>query len=433
MELICIAVAVVACGGVLALVLAKPSVTVHGNSYPIFWVPVAAGALVLLCSGAMDPVVCWQELTRPSAVNPLKILVLFFSMTFLSVYLDETGFFRMLAAWVLRVAGKTQIRIFTVLYFAVAVLTVVTSNDIIILTFSPFLCYFAKHANINPVPYLFAEFVSANTWSMMLIIGNPTNVYLATSAGIDFSSYFLVMALPAIAAGVTAFFVLYLCFRKQLAQPISAAEQEPYVLREKTEMILGLVHLGGCTVLLAVSSYLNLEMWLVSLVFALSLAVCVTAERCIKKENLSVLGHCLKRAPWELVPFVLSMFVIVLALEQNGVTDRFFFLFSSNRPILSYGVGSFLSANLINNIPMSVLFGSLAARSTNVLQAVYASVIGSNVGAFFTPIGALAGIMWTGILKNNGVQFGFRDFIRHGLVVAVPTLTVALGVLALLV
>ena len=198
-------------------------------------------------------------------------------------------------------------------------------------------------------------------------------------------------------------------------------------------MILGLVHLGGCTVLLAVSSYLNLEMWLISLVFALSLAVCVTAERCIKKENLSVLGHCLKRAPWELVPFVLSMFVIVLALEQNGVTDRFSFLFSSNRPILSYGVGSFLSANLINNIPMSVLFGSLAARSTNVLQAVYASVIGSNVGAFFTPIGALAGIMWTGILKNNGVQFGFRDFIRHGLVVAVPTLAVALGVLALLV
>ena len=72
----------------------------------------------------------------------------------------------------------------------VAILTIFTSNDIVILTFTPFICYFSKNAKINPIPYLVAEFAAANTYSMMLIIGNPTNIYLATSASIDFISYF---------------------------------------------------------------------------------------------------------------------------------------------------------------------------------------------------------------------------------------------------
>ena len=118
-----------------------------------------------------------------------KILVLFISMTLLSIFLDELGFFRFLASVALKRAGKNQFKLFFLLYATVSVLTVFTSNDIIILSFTPFVCYFAKNARINPLPYLAAEFVAANTWSMALIIGNPTNIYLVTAAGGDFSSY----------------------------------------------------------------------------------------------------------------------------------------------------------------------------------------------------------------------------------------------------
>ena len=40
----------------------------------------------------------YQGLTADTAMNPLKILVLFFSMTFLSVVLDEVGLFRVLTS-----------------------------------------------------------------------------------------------------------------------------------------------------------------------------------------------------------------------------------------------------------------------------------------------------------------------------------------------
>jgi hypothetical protein len=90
------------------------------------------------------------------------------------------------------------------LYITVAILTVFTSNDIIILSFTPFVCYFAKNAHIDPMPYLAAEFIAANTWSMALIIGNPTNIYLVTATGGDFVSYAKVMLIPTLVAGVVS-------------------------------------------------------------------------------------------------------------------------------------------------------------------------------------------------------------------------------------
>ena len=191
-------------------------------------------------------------------------------MTALSVYLDEVGFFGYLAAAALRRAGGRQTVLFFALYLLVSVLTVFTSNDVIILTFTPFICYFAKNAGIKPLPYLIAEFVAANTWSMALIIGNPTNIYLAGSAGISFAEYTRVMILPTLLAGVVSLLVLLLIFRRALSEPIEPVPAKA-VLRRRAPLLIGLVHLSLCTVLLAVSSYIGLQMWLISLGFALSL------------------------------------------------------------------------------------------------------------------------------------------------------------------
>ncbi|MGF3585413.1 MAG: SLC13 family permease, partial [Thermoplasmatota archaeon] len=89
-------------------------------------------------------------------------------------------------------------------------LTIFTSNDIIILTFTPFIYYFTKNAGIDPKLYLIAEFFAANTWSMMLYIGNPTNILLAAAFDLRFDEYFKWMFLPAIVAGLVNMILLYL-------------------------------------------------------------------------------------------------------------------------------------------------------------------------------------------------------------------------------
>ena len=128
------------CGGLLLLVFCKPAVSVRGRRVSIFWTAPLAGALCMILTGQISPGEVAEGLTGAGEVNPLKILVLFFSMTMMSVYLDELGFFRLLAVRILRRAGGSQRMLFFLLYGLVSVLTVFTSNDIIVLTFTPFIC-----------------------------------------------------------------------------------------------------------------------------------------------------------------------------------------------------------------------------------------------------------------------------------------------------
>jgi arsenical pump membrane protein len=302
---------------------------------------------------------------------------------------------------------------------------VFTSNDIIILTFTPFICYFCKNAKISPLPYLIAEFVAANTWSMALMIGNPTNIYLASSAEIDFVSYFLVMWLPTLLSGIFSFLALYLLFRKELSLPMEKESSPSHVFMNRPLVIVGLIHLGVCTVALAVGGYLGWQMWIISLIAVISLVVCVLIASRLQKKEPAALLTCLHRAPWALIPFMLGMFVIVLALSEQGVTALLGALLQGSSPILSYGIFSTLLDNVMNNIPMSVLMGSVVAEEGS-LAALYATVVGSNLGALLTPIGALAGIMWGAMLKAQGVRMRYLDFIKNGIVVLIPAVFGAL-------
>lgn len=420
-------ISLVTSAGMIAAVLVKPSVRIGKINIGLYWVVALVGAVVLIAAGFVNFGELGGALLSDSAINPVKILVLFISMTVLSIFLDEIGFFKYIANVTMRHAKSSQMRIFIYLYIIVSVLTVFTSNDIIVLTFTPFICYFAKNAKISPVPYLVGEFVAANTWSMLLIIGNPTNIYIATTFGIDFLSYMSVMALPALFAGLTSFGMLLVLFRKKLSEPISPGI-EVLNIKSKPLLVIGLVHLGGCIVLLTVSSYIGLEMWLITLGFMLSLFICTLVYKLIKHQPPRELWGCVRRAPWELIPFLLSMFVIVLAVDKYGITGALASFLSGGAGLWSYGLFSTLFSNVINNIPMSVLFSSIISAAPAVSYgAVYASVIGSNIGAILTPVGALAGIMWMNLLKTQNVKFSFLSFVRYGVAIALPTLAAALG------
>lgn len=424
---VCI-IAGLVCIALVLTVLTNPSINIGKYHIRIFyWTAPVLGSIALLLFRLLPLPVMWEGLTSSGSINPLKILTLFISMTTLSIYLDEVGFFSYIAGISLKFAKTSQLRLFCVLFLLVSVLTVFTSNDIIILTFTPFICYFSKKAEIDPMPYLFGEFVAANTWSMMLIIGNPTNIYLATANGIGFGTYTAHMLLPTLFAGITAFLLLLMIFRKPLSQPISIKEEKP-AIRDKGLVIIGLLHLVFCTILLILSSYIGLEMWYITLGFAVSLFLCVTIYKKKKGVKERVLLHTIMRAPWELIPFVLSMFLLVLTLDRYQVTTIISDFFGTDHLVWKYGIASFLSANVMNNIPMSVAFSSIVSHLSEAdrLPAAYASIIGSNIGAYFTPLGALAGIMWSGILNKMGIPFSFRKYISYGIRISIPVLIAAL-------
>ena len=409
--------------GVILSVLFGWNIKLKKGSVAAYWLIAFSGAVLVLAVGLVPWQVIGEAFFTDSAVNPLKILILFLSMTLISVFLDEAGFYSYVAAVAVKRAGNSQKKLFVILYALTSVLTVFTSNDVIILTFTPFILYFAKRSKIDPIPYLFGEFTAANTWSMFFIFGNPTNVYIAMAYRLGFTEYFQGMWLPTVLAGVASFAVLYLLFRKKLSVLPKVGEYLPPNV-DKPLSVIGLLFLGICIVLLVVSSYVGLEMWLVAFGCCAGCVLTAVFWLLLKKRPLRTVGHTFLKLPWQLVPFLLSMFILILALENSGIVGMMASVLPDS--ILVYGGASFLACNVLNNIPMSVLFCAILNGAGAGNGALFATVIGSNLGAVLTPVGALAGIMWMNIVKSQGIDFSFPSFMKYGSIIAVPALSAAL-------
>ncbi len=414
---------------IILSILFFPHIRIWKFKLDTYWIFALVGAVILLSFGFAPIKEVGEQLVSNSKINPLKILILFFSMTTISVVLDELGLFRFLASVASQKAKSNQFVLFILLYVLTAALTVFTSNDVVILTLTPFICFLAVRSRINPIPYLVAEFVAANTWSLMLLIGNPTNIYLATSSHIDFVSYFKVMAVPTLVGGLVELALLILIFRRFLKAPLQSNDLV-YHIDDKVPVIVGLVDLLVCLIFLIISSYIEfVEMWIVSLSCASILIVFMLIYSIFKRDNIVRVGETFKRLPYQLIPFFISMFVIVVALNSQGISESLKNLLGNKATIWVYGLSSFVASNLINNIPMSILFTNITTMldKTIYLKAVYASIIGSNIGAFLTPIGALAGIMFTDLVSKHNVRFRFIDFIKYGAMVSLPVLATILA------
>lgn len=431
--LLSICISVLTCLIMIIFILKKPIITIGKRQFASFWIISLLGAMIILICGGLPIEILVENLLANNSLNPLKILVLFISISLISITLDELNFFNYIAIKAVSVVKGSQYKLFFVLYAIIAVLTIFTSNDIIIITFTLFICYFTKAAKINPIPYLVMEFVVANTYSMMLYIGNPTNIYLASVFSLDFIEYFKIMVLPTLGAGLISIVLLLLLFNNHLKKSFSPPAVIKISLKNKPLTVIAIVILLCCTVSLAIAKYLQLEMWFISLIASLMLSGVVILSD-YKNKDQKVLIKSFQRAPWSLIFFVLSMFTIVLSLNHHGILNKIASSLaslskSSNlKTIFVYGLTSALTDNIVNNIPMTLAYSYIlpGLNSTMLPYGIYATIIGSNLGAFLTPVGSLAGIMWMSILKKQEINFSFGQFVKYGIILTSCILVVAL-------
>ena len=415
----------------IIMIIFKPTITIKKLSFQSFWVVTFLGALVVICTNQIDLSSLWSNLTS-GKMNPIKILTLFISLSMISISLDELNFFNYLSTKALEKSKGNQYKIFFTIYLLVALLTIFTSNDIVILTFTPFIILFSKKAKINPLPYLIMEFVNANTYSMLLSIGNPTNIYLSSTQDISFLYYLSKMYLPTLLSGLSTLIIILVLFRKDLNKDIEDISLEKVHLNNKPLVIINLIILASTTILLVISNYINLEMWLICLC-SLIILTFVLLVYTFKTKNKTYLVDTYKRLPYNLIPFILSMFILVLSLKENGIVSYLeqglnFLSVNKISEAFTYTISSTLFDNIINNIPMSVLYSSLLKEQSEL--ALFSTIIGSNIGAYLTPVGALAGIMWMSILKKHEVNFSFISFVKYGLIlVPICLICATLGIL----
>ncbi|CAG8583726.1 319_t:CDS:2 [Dentiscutata erythropus] len=164
------------------------------------------------------------------------------------------------------------------------------------------------------------------------------------------------------------------------------------------------------------------------------------------KNTLPTVYSVIIRMPGNLLPFTLGMFILVEALSSLGWISIFASAISVLTPtypvaVISIAILSIILCNLLNNLPMTVLLSRILqnenfANAPHIIQnpaikqgCIYALIIGSNIGACLTIVGALAGLMWDKILKDKNEKIGYWQFVKWNLGVLPVVAVGACGVL----
>ena len=117
-----------------------------------------------------------------------------------------------------------------------------------------------------------SEFAAANTASMILFVGNPTNVVICEGFGIENAAFTGWTFFPFAACSVTCLGALYAQYRMTGKLSPTLPETRKFKARQAINdlpgAIVGTTLLGGCLVTALVVSFVDVDVWKITLPFA---------------------------------------------------------------------------------------------------------------------------------------------------------------------
>lgn len=369
------------------------------------------GILLLLPASLLSPHEAWKAVIGTANIRPYSIVIMILGLSYLCYSLDQSGFFDYASLKLLGTA-KSGKELFLLLTLWTFLLTLFTDNDIVILTLTFLICDFARRTSLPPKPLLLAQFFTVNTAGMVLYIGNPTNIILSNAAGVGFVEYSRWMLLPSLMLAAAGIGWLWILFGRKIKEFRRPGLEPSLALQNRRSAVFALAALVGAILLMS----LGFTPWKVALLFAL---LTFGADLLLRPREVPKI---VRKVPWKLSYFLLGLFILIAGVERSGALKPVSSLLAlAERGPLGLGVlilTSALVAAVINNHPMSVLFGKSLGGAP--LASLFACVVGSNLGANLSLVGALAGILWSHILLTKGVEVTFYEFSRWGFLYTLP-------------
>jgi arsenical pump membrane protein len=219
-----------------------------------------------------------------------------------------------------------------------------------------------------------------------------------------------------VAAGVVA-----LIFRRPLASApgVRVEEARRLHLRPAQKHLLAVV--GAVLLACPLVAYFGGPVGVVAGVGAI-VAVAI-ASRDARLSPVTVLREGIA---WDILLFLALVNILGAGLRNVGLVTSLASLYS-HTGVVGIGVGSAVGSAILNNHPMAVL-DMLALREVPgaTSRDVLAALVGGDIGPRLLPMGSLAGLLWTDLLRRQGVEVPLGRFVLIGLAVLVPTLAISL-------
>ncbi|RKQ63231.1 putative tyrosine transporter P-protein [Thermovibrio guaymasensis] len=387
------------------------------------------GASLVLVIGVITPEKAWE------AIDQNTIFLLFGMMNIVTV-MGKSGFFHLVAAKAVKLTKGSPARVLWIFSLLTALFSAFLDNVTTVLFMAPVMINIAEKLKLNPIPYLIAIVLASNTGGTATLIGDPPNIIIGSIAGKTFNDFLIEVAPYATLAFLIGLVVMHFMMAKggflkskatseELQEILSGKVDESLLDRRlmKKSVTVFLITI----VLFIVGHNLGLEPGVIALFMATILALI---------SGLSP-AWILEKVEWTTLIFFMGLFMVVGALEVNGVFEEAAqWLIKEigtdiHRGILIVGFTSALISGFVDNIPftmsMAYVLKGMEAQMGSVMDPLWWSLsLGACLGGNLTIIGASANIVTADIAERNGYKIDFFRFMKYGTPVAVITVVVAI-------
>ena len=375
----------------------------------------ASGAVILVVLQLISPTEAFLGITKGTDVYLFLI-----GMMLLAETAREEKLFDWLAAHATQMAKGSSTRLFLLIYLVGVVVTTFLSNDATAVVLTPAVAAAVKAAKVEkPLPYLLICAFIANAASFVLPISNPANLVIYGNHMPPLLQWLPRYIIPSIVAIVVTYLMLYLTQRKALKQKIETDIPMPILSEGGKTAIFGI---AITAIILLIASAMNVQLGLPTAITGI-LTSAIVIIRARKNPWMVVKG-----VSWSVLPLVGGLFVLVEALSKTGIIQMLsVFLHQNaqsavNQTAWGSGVIIAFACNLMNNLPVGLITGSVV-QGDHIPEIIKSSaLIGVDLGPNLSITGSLATILWLVALRREGQSVSAWVFLKLGFLI----MTVAL-------
>ena len=352
-----------------------------------------------------------------------NILMMIFGTMVIVDYFIESKMPNLIADKLLNLAPNVMwVTIFMSLFSGI--ISAFIDNVATLLMVAPVGLAICKKLKISPVPMIICIAVSSNLQGAATLVGDTTSIMLAGAAKMDFNDFFWMNGHPgiffAVELGALATVPIMMYLFRNDKEPVSSNEKTVVTDYVPTIMMLGHV------VLLVIASFFQNKPEITNGVICMICGIINIVWEIALSKGTDSMWHSLKAIDYDTMILLAGLFCVISGIEKVGIIDDLAGIIATTgkgNVFLLYTVivfGSVAISAFIDNIPyvatmLPVLASLSAVMKADPLLLYFGLLIGATLGGNITPIGASANIAGVGMLRKEGYEVSFGDFMRIGI------------------
>ncbi len=351
-----------------------------------------------------------------------NVLLMIFGTLLLVDYFIESKMPNLIADKLLNLAPNVMWVTILMSLFS-GIISAFIDNVATLLMVAPVGLAICKKLKINPVPMIISIAVSSNLQGAATLVGDTTSIMLGAYAGMDFMDFFwmdgrLSIFFAVELGALLTIPIMMVLFRKD-KYPVSSNETTKVTDYVPTIMMVAHV------VLLMLASFIPDKPELTNGMICLVCSLVGMVWEYFKDHDLDRVKRVMKNVDYDTVLLLTGLFMVIGGITNMGVVDDlagFIVRTGGNNLFLLFTIvvwGSVLVSAFIDNIPyvatmLPVLQGVPLSLGISPNLLYFGLLCGATLGGNITPVGASCNIAGVGMLRKEGYEVSFKDFVRIG-------------------